>query len=168
MSISVPGVLVRNSLALSAEFAAVLLMRGSQPHWLPVMLALFALVSGLPNGTDAGFVHRTLLAVGAVLIALCGANAWDGHALRASGRVERVVEAGPDLRTDSGRDLGPLPTGMPPGGPAGRPVLVDPHGPAWTWGRERPSEPVYWEALTGGLVLAQTVSLTRLSRRWRG
>ncbi|MBT2450041.1 hypothetical protein J7F03_23795 [Streptomyces sp. ISL-43] len=113
MSISVPGALVRNSLALAAEFAAVLLMRGSQPHWLPVMLVLFAFASGLPNGTDAGFVHRTLLAVGAVLIALCGSNAWDAYALPADGRVE----------------------------------------------------PVLWEALTGGLVLIQTVSLTRVSRR---
>nr|WSX52386.1 hypothetical protein OG409_27710 [Streptomyces sp. NBC_00974] len=82
MSISVSGALVRNSLALAAEFAAALLMRGDQPHWLPVMLVLFAFVSGLPNGTDAGFVHRTLLATGALLIVLCAANAWDAHALR--------------------------------------------------------------------------------------
>ncbi|MET9856125.1 hypothetical protein ABZY57_24675 [Streptomyces sp. NPDC006450] len=77
MSISVPGALARNSLALAAEFAAALLMRGSQPHWLPVMLALVALASGLPHGTDAGFVHRTVLALGAVAIALCAARALD-------------------------------------------------------------------------------------------
>ncbi|MCX4777721.1 hypothetical protein [Streptomyces sp. NBC_01264] len=105
MSISVPGALARNSLAFAAEFAAVLLMRGSQPHWLPVMLGLVALVSGLPHGTDAGFLHRIGLALGAVAIALCAARAWDA----------------PD--------------------------------------------PLLWQILTGGLVLAQTVSLTRLSRR---
>lgn len=77
MSISVLGALVRNSLALAAEFAAALLMRGSQPHWLPVMLALVALVSGLPHGTDAGFVHRIVLALGAVAIALSAARALD-------------------------------------------------------------------------------------------
>ncbi|WP_328298111.1 hypothetical protein OG389_09995 [Streptomyces sp. NBC_00435] len=103
MSISVPGAVVRNSLALAAEFAAALLMRGSQPHWLPILLALFAFVSGVPNGTEAGFVRRTSLAVGAVLIVLCGARAWDG--------------------------------------------------------------PVLWEALTALLLLIQTISLTRLSRR---
>ncbi|WP_327307240.1 hypothetical protein OG730_30495 [Streptomyces sp. NBC_01298] len=106
MSISVPGALARNSLALAAEFAAVLLMRGSQPHWLPVMLGLVALVSGLPHGTDAGFVHRTVLALGAVAIVLSGARA--------------LGEA----------------------------------------------DPLHlWQALTGVLVLTQTVSLTRLSRR---
>ncbi|MGW6709229.1 hypothetical protein ACWGDE_30685 [Streptomyces sp. NPDC054956] len=160
MSISVSGALVRNSLALAAEFAAVILMRGPEPHWLPVLLALFAFVSGVPNGTEAGFVHRTVLATGAVLIALVGSYAWDDHTLRAEGRVERVVEAGGHLRTESGRDLGPLPVGS-----AGLRVLVDPHGPAWRWGTERPGEPVLWETLTGGLALLQTISLTRLSRR---
>ncbi|MFJ7265951.1 hypothetical protein ACIQV3_04660 [Streptomyces sp. NPDC099050] len=77
MSISVPGALARNSLALAAEFAAALLMRGFQPHWLPVMLGLVALVSGLPHGTEAGFVHRVVLALGAVAIALCAARALD-------------------------------------------------------------------------------------------
>lgn len=110
MSISVRGALVRNSLALAAEFAAALLMRGAQPHWLPVLLVLFAFASGLPNGTEAGFTHRTVLAVGAVLIALCGAEAWDARA------------AGTDRA-------------------------------------------VYWAALTAALALAQTVSLTRISRR---
>ncbi|MFE9564542.1 hypothetical protein ACFYM0_25955 [Streptomyces sp. NPDC006487] len=105
MSISVPGALVRNSLALAAEFAASLLMRGSQPHWLPVMLALVALVSGLPHGTEAGFVHRIVLALGAVAIVLCAARAW-----------------------------------------------------------EEP-EPLFWQVLTAGPLLAQTVSLTRISRR---
>ncbi|MFF3210462.1 hypothetical protein ACFYYB_07335 [Streptomyces sp. NPDC002886] len=105
MSISAPGALARNSLALAAEFAAALLMRGAQPHWLPILLGLVALVSGLPHGTDAGFVHRVVLALGAVVIALCAARAWDA----------------PD--------------------------------------------PLLWQILTGGLVLAQTVSLTCLSRR---
>ncbi|MCM1971410.1 MULTISPECIES: hypothetical protein [unclassified Streptomyces] len=77
MSISVPGALARNSLALAAEFAAALLLRGSQPHWLPILLGLVALVSGLPHGTDAGFVHRIVLALGAVAIALCAARALD-------------------------------------------------------------------------------------------
>ncbi|MFI5760710.1 hypothetical protein ACIA8F_07150 [Streptomyces sp. NPDC051563] len=77
MSISAPGALVRNSLALAAEFAAALLMRGSQSHWLPVLLALVALVSGLPHGTEAGFVHRIVLALGAVAIALSAAQALD-------------------------------------------------------------------------------------------
>ncbi|MET9468740.1 hypothetical protein ABZY44_28900 [Streptomyces sp. NPDC006544] len=112
MSISVSGALTRNCLALGAECAAALLLRGDQPHWLPVTLVLFAFASGLPNGTDAGFVHRTLLAAGALLIAPAAGHAWDAHA----------------PRTD---------------------------------------ETVYWEALTAGLVLAQTVSLTRLSRRRR-
>lgn len=102
MSISVRGALVRNSLVLAAEFAAVLLLRGEPSHWLPVMLGLVALVSGVPNGTDAGFVHRTVLAGGAVLVVLCGVRA-EGHAV--------------------------------------------------------------WQALTGVLVLAQTASLTRVSRR---
>ncbi|MBT2468774.1 hypothetical protein J7E97_13040 [Streptomyces sp. ISL-66] len=102
MSISVSGALVRNSLALAAEFAAVLLVRGDRPHWLPVMLVLFAFVSGVPNGTDAGFVQRTALAIGAVLIVVCGVRAWDE---------------------------------------------------------------VLWEALTGLLVLVQTIALTRVSRR---
>ncbi|MGW6688943.1 hypothetical protein [Streptomyces sp. NPDC054961] len=119
MSISVSGALVRNCLALAAEFAAALLLRGDQPHWLPVTLVLFAFASGLPNGTDAGFVHRTLLAAGALLIALCAARAWDAYAPRTDG-------------TDGADGA------------------------------------VYWEALTAGLVLAQTVSLTRLSRRRRG
>ncbi|AWZ04303.1 MULTISPECIES: hypothetical protein [unclassified Streptomyces] len=77
MSISVPGVLARNSLALAAEFAAVLLLRGDPSHWLPVMLVLFAFVSGVPNGTEAGFVLRTVLAGGAVLIVWCGVRAGD-------------------------------------------------------------------------------------------
>ncbi|MFD6887202.1 hypothetical protein [Streptomyces sp. NPDC059957] len=105
MSISVPGALARNSLALAAEFAAALLMRDSQQHWLPIMLALVALVSGLPHGTEAGFVHRIVLALGAVAIVLCAAQALDA----------------PD--------------------------------------------PLLWQALTGALILTQTVSLTRLSRR---
>ncbi|MCJ0868351.1 hypothetical protein [Streptomyces sp. AP-93] len=105
MSISVPGALARNSLALAAEFAAALLMRGSQQHWLPIMLALVALVSGLPHGTEAGFVHRTVLALGAVAIALSAAQAWDAP------------------------------------------------------------QPLLWQILTGALLLTQTVSLTRLSRR---
>ncbi|MCY0931077.1 hypothetical protein OTB20_33815 [Streptomyces sp. H27-H1] len=165
MSISVRGAVVRNSLALAAEFTAVMMMRGPEPHWLPVLLALFAFVSGVPNGTETGFVHRTLLATGAVLIALCGSYAWDDHALRANGRVERVVEAGGHLRTESGRDLGPLPAGGGAGGNDGLPVLVDPRGPAWQWSRTPPAEPVFWEAATGVPVLIQTVSLTRLSRR---
>ncbi|MGW1775955.1 hypothetical protein [Streptomyces sp. NPDC002104] len=105
MSISVRGALTRNSLALAAELAAALLLRGAQPHWLPVLLGLVALVSGLPHGTEAGFVHRTALALGAVAIALSAARALDT----------------PD--------------------------------------------PLLWQVLTGALALAQTVSLTRLSRR---
>ncbi|MFE2288331.1 hypothetical protein ACFXDJ_29710 [Streptomyces sp. NPDC059443] len=93
MPISIRGAVVRNSLALAAEFAAVLLMRGPAPHWIPVMLALFAFVSGLPHGTEAEFVPRILLASGAVLIALCGSYAWDDHALRADGRAEVFWEA---------------------------------------------------------------------------
>ncbi|WP_371615406.1 hypothetical protein [Streptomyces sp. NBC_00454] len=165
MPISVPGALLRNSIALAAEFAAVLLMRGPAPHWLPVLLALFALMSGLPHGTEAEFVQRMLLAIGAVLIVLCGSYAWDGHALRAYGRVERVVDRGTHLYTQSGRDLGALPLGGGGGGNDGLRVLVDPHGPAWQWGTERDPEPVFWEATTGGLALLQTLSLTSLSRR---
>lgn len=164
MPISVRGAVLRNSLALAAEFAAVLLMRGPAPHWIPVVLALVALVSGLPHGTEAEFVPRILLAIGAVLIALMGSHAWDEHALRANGRAERVVEAGGRLRTESGRDLGPLP-GIGAGGYNGLTLLVDPHGPAWQWSDVREAEPVFWEATTGGLVLIQTVSLARLSRR---
>ncbi|WP_330295897.1 hypothetical protein [Streptomyces sp. NBC_00503] len=165
MSISVPGAVLRNSLALAAEFVAIMLMRGPAPHWLPVMLGLVALMSGLPNGTDTEFVRRMLLAIGAVLIALCGSYAWDQHALRAYGRVERVVDVGTHLHTQSGRDLGALPLGGGGGGNDGLQVLVDPHGPAWQWGTEPDPEPAFWETVTGGLLLIQTISLTRISRR---
>ncbi|MFD9722555.1 hypothetical protein [Streptomyces sp. NPDC059072] len=66
---------------------------------------MVALVPGRPHGADAGFVHQTTLALGAVAIALSAARA-----------------------------------------------LYAP-------------EPLRWQALTGGLALPRTVSLTRISRR---
>ncbi|MCY0935361.1 hypothetical protein [Streptomyces sp. H34-S4] len=76
MSISVPGVLLRNVLALAAEYAALLLLRGAEPPWIPVLLALFAFASGLPNGTDTELVPRLLLAGNALLIAVAGRHLW--------------------------------------------------------------------------------------------
>ncbi|MGE7388330.1 hypothetical protein ACQKM2_22960 [Streptomyces sp. NPDC004126] len=172
----VSGALLRNCLLLAAEFGAVLLLRGPEWAWVPVLLGLFVVGALVSHGTGAEFVARTVLAFAAVGIAALGLSAWDRHALHDRGRVETavvvsrtMVEDGAThtpslrLRTEAGRDLaGPVALDLRPG--ARVEVTVDPDGPAWARG-PRPPEPLWQAAATAALLLLQTALLLRLSLR---
>ncbi len=170
------GALLRNCLLLAAEFGAVLLLRGPEALWVPVLLAVFVVGAAVPHGTDAEFVARTAVALAAVGVAVLGGITWDGQNLHDRGREETavvaeraVVEDGSGhspslrLRTDAGRDLpGPVSMDLPVG--ARLAVTVDPDGPAWSLGT-RPAAPRWEAAGTGTLLLLQTATLARLSLR---
>ncbi|MCX5378919.1 hypothetical protein [Streptomyces sp. NBC_00091] len=172
----VPGAILRNCLVLAAEFGAVLLLRGPEGAWIPVLLAVFVIGAAVPHGTGAEFVARTAVALFAVGIAAMGWITWDRHTLHDRGREETAVVASRTmtqdgstqtpslrLRTEAGRDLpGPVALDLQAG--ARLAVTVDPDGPAWSLG-PRPAEP-FWEATaTAALLLLQTATLTTLSLR---
>lgn len=174
----VPGAILRNCLMLAAEFGAILLLRGPEGFWVPILLGVFVLGAAVPHGTDAEFVARTAAAFAAVGIAVGGWLAWDQHVLHDRGREETAVVASRTmtqdgsgyvptlrLRTEAGRDLpGPLTMDLQEG--ARLAVTVDPQGPAWSPG-PRPPEPLWPAAATAALLLLQTATLTRVSLRRR-
>ncbi|MGW0389553.1 hypothetical protein ACWDYJ_01395 [Streptomyces sp. NPDC003042] len=171
-----PGAILRNCLLLAVEFGAILLLRGPEGAWIPVLLAVFVVGAAVPHGTGAEFVARTAVALVAVGIAVAGGITWDRHTLHDRGReepamvVERtMVEDGSShspslrLRTVAGRDLsGPVAMDLAVG--ARLKVTLDPDGPAWSLGG-RPAEPVWQAAGTGALLLLQTATLGWLSLR---
>ncbi|MEU9038757.1 hypothetical protein AB0D45_28180 [Streptomyces sp. NPDC048352] len=172
----VPGALVRNGCLLAAEFGAVLLLRGPEGAWVPVLLAVFVVGAAVPHGTGAEFVARTAVALVAVGVAVVGGVAWDRHTLHERGRAGTAVVASRTmvqdgstqtpslrLRTEAGRELaGPVALDLRPG--ARLAVTVDPDGPAWSLG-PRPPEPFWQAAATAALLLLQTAGVTALSLR---
>ncbi|MBT2405661.1 MULTISPECIES: hypothetical protein [unclassified Streptomyces] len=71
------SILVRNVLVLAVEFGAVLLLRGPDAApWIPALLAVFVVGSGVLHGTEAEFVPRFLVALAAVGVARLGSTAW--------------------------------------------------------------------------------------------
>ncbi|MEU9252429.1 hypothetical protein AB0D66_11360 [Streptomyces sp. NPDC048270] len=172
------GALLRNGLLLAAEFGAVLLLRGPEAPWVPVLLAVFVVGAGVPHGTDAEFVARTAVALAAVGVAVLGGTTWDRQTLHDRGREETAVVAERTvaedgsghtpslrLRTEAGRGLpGTVSTDLPVG--ARLAVTVDPDGPVWALGK-RPAEPLWEAAGTAALLLLQTAALAGLSLRRR-
>lgn len=170
------GALLRNCLLLAVEFGAILLLRGPEGFWVPVLLAVFVAGAAVPHGTDAEFVARTAVALAAVGVAALGWITWERQTLHDRGReetavvVERtMVEDGSvsspslRLRTEAGRDLpGPVSMDLPVG--ARLAVTVDPAGTVWSLGT-RPAAPRAEAASAAGLLLLQTATLARLSLR---
>ncbi|WP_369779010.1 hypothetical protein [Streptomyces sp. R33] len=70
------SMLLRNVLVLAVEFGAALLLREPGAPWIPVLLAVFVVGSGVLHGTEAEFVPRFLAALAAVGIAELGSRAW--------------------------------------------------------------------------------------------
>ncbi|MCY0942834.1 hypothetical protein [Streptomyces antarcticus] len=170
------GLLLRKCLLLAAEFGAVLLLRGPEGAWIPVLLAVFVIGAGVPHGTGAEFVARTALALVAVGVVVAAGAALDRHTLHDRGREEQAVVTSRTmvkdgaglspslrLRTDAGRDLpGPLASDLPVG--ARLTVTADPDGPAWTPGG-RPARPLWQTAATAALLALQTAALSWYSFR---
>ncbi|WP_329386779.1 hypothetical protein OG625_28790 [Streptomyces sp. NBC_01351] len=170
------GALLRNCLLLAAEFGAILLLRGPEGFWIPILLGVFVIGAAVPHGTGAEFVARTTVALTAVGVVGLGWIAWDDHTLHDRGREEVAVVASramledgsvysPSLRlrTEAGRDL-PGSVSMDLAVGARLTVTVDPNGPAWSVG-PRPSEPLGEATATAALLLLQTATLGRLSLR---
>lgn len=67
--------LLRNLLLLVVECGAVLLLREPVP-WIPVLLAVFVVGSGVLHGTDAEFTPRFAVALAAVGVAELAVRAW--------------------------------------------------------------------------------------------
>ncbi|MFJ3881755.1 hypothetical protein ACIPW5_30450 [Streptomyces sp. NPDC090077] len=174
----VSGAVLRNCLLLAAEFGALLLLRGPEGAWVPVLLGVFVIGAVVTHGTEAEFAARTVVAFAAVGIAVLAGVTWDRHALHERGRTETALVVSRTmtqdgstqtpslrLRTGAGRDLaGPVALDLQPG--ARLAVTVDPDGPAWALG-PRPPEPLWQGAGTAGLLLLQTAMLTGLSLRRR-
>ncbi|KMO95336.1 hypothetical protein [Streptomyces roseus] len=70
------SMLLRNLLLLAVEFGAALLLREPGTPWVPLLLAVFVVGSGVLHGTDAEFVPRFLVALVAVGVAELGGRAW--------------------------------------------------------------------------------------------
>ncbi|MFD7085789.1 hypothetical protein [Streptomyces sp. NPDC059918] len=70
------SMLLRNLLVLAVEFGAALLLREPGAPWIPVLLAVFVVGSGVLHGTDAEFTPRFLVALVAVGVAELGSRAW--------------------------------------------------------------------------------------------
>ncbi|WP_404960668.1 hypothetical protein [Streptomyces sp. 147326] len=171
-----PGALVRNCLLLAAEFGAVLLLRGPEGAWVPVLLAVFVIGAAVPHGTGAEFVARTAVALFAVGIVVLAGITWDRHTLHERGREETAVVASRTmvedgsghtpslrLRTEAGRDLpGPVALDLQAG--ARLTVTTDPDGGSWSLGG-RPDRPLWQAAGTAALLLLQTVTLGALCLR---
>ncbi|MFD3552849.1 hypothetical protein ACFWWA_12170 [Streptomyces goshikiensis] len=86
--------LLRNLLVLAVEFGAAYLLRSPDPApWIPVLLAVFVVGSGVLHGTDAEFVPRFLVAFVAVGVAwLGGAAAGEAtDSVPAAGAVTLLV-----------------------------------------------------------------------------
>ncbi|MEU7606713.1 hypothetical protein AB0B78_15690 [Streptomyces sp. NPDC040724] len=170
------GAILRNGLLLAAEFGAVLLLRGPEWSWVPVLLAVFVLGAAVPHGTDAEFVARTAVALFAVGIVVLAGITWDRQTLHERGREETAVVASRTmvedgsghspslrLRTEAGRDLpGPVTLDLQVG--ARLTVTTDPDGGSWSLGG-RPDRPLWQATGTAGLLLLQTVTLGVLCLR---
>ncbi|MCJ1681164.1 hypothetical protein MTF65_28195 [Streptomyces sp. APSN-46.1] len=75
------SMLLRNLLLLAVESGAAFLLRGPDPApWIPVLLAVFVVGSGVLHGTEAEFVPRFLIAFAAVGVAWLGGTAWEAPA----------------------------------------------------------------------------------------
>ncbi|MET9960604.1 hypothetical protein ABZ128_16410 [Streptomyces sp. NPDC006326] len=87
------SMLLRHLLVLAVEYGAVLLLRGPDgAPWIPVLLAVFVVGSGVLHGTEAEFVPRFLIALAAVGIAALGSRAWDApHPLSPSGAAAALL-----------------------------------------------------------------------------
>ncbi|MFD6937830.1 hypothetical protein ACFWAP_16960 [Streptomyces goshikiensis] len=85
--------LLRNLLLLAVEFGAAHLLRSPDPApWIPVLLAVFVVGSGVLHGTDAEFVPRFLLAFVAVGVAWLGGAAGEAtDSVPAAGAVTLLV-----------------------------------------------------------------------------
>ncbi|KOU25848.1 hypothetical protein ADK52_10720 [Streptomyces sp. WM6372] len=70
------SMLLRNVLVLAVEFGAALMLREPDARWIPVLLAVFVVGSGVLHGTEAEFVPRFLVALTAVGVAELGGRAW--------------------------------------------------------------------------------------------
>ncbi|WP_030155872.1 hypothetical protein [Streptomyces sp. NRRL S-244] len=70
------SMLLRNVLVLVVEFGAALMLREPDAPWIPVLLAVFVVGSGVLHGTEAEFVPRFLVALTAVGVAELGGRAW--------------------------------------------------------------------------------------------
>ncbi|MET9886964.1 hypothetical protein ABZZ20_28245 [Streptomyces sp. NPDC006430] len=70
------SMLLRNFLVLAVEFGAALLLRAPEAPWIPVLLAVFVIGSGVLHGTEAEFVPRFVVALAAVGVAELGSRAW--------------------------------------------------------------------------------------------
>ncbi|MFJ9647826.1 hypothetical protein ACWEPM_05165 [Streptomyces sp. NPDC004244] len=68
------SMLLRTLVLLVVEYGAVLLLRGSAP-WIPVLLAVFVVGSGVLHGTDAEFTPRFAVALAAVGVVALAARA---------------------------------------------------------------------------------------------
>ncbi|MEU2391676.1 hypothetical protein [Streptomyces sp. NPDC007369] len=72
---SIRSMLLRTLILLAVESGAVLLLRGTAP-WIPVLLAVFVVGSGVLHGTDAEFTPRFVVALAAVGVAELAVRAW--------------------------------------------------------------------------------------------
>ncbi|MFD7629659.1 hypothetical protein ACFV7Q_27165 [Streptomyces sp. NPDC059851] len=72
---SLGSMLLRNLLLLAVECGAVLLLRGPAP-WIPVLLTVFVVGSGVLHGTDAEFTPRFAVALAAVGVTELTVRAW--------------------------------------------------------------------------------------------
>ncbi|MCX4525362.1 MULTISPECIES: hypothetical protein [unclassified Streptomyces] len=99
------SMLLRNLLVLAVESGAAYLLRSPDPApWIPVLLAVFVVGSGVLHGTDAEFVPRFLVAFAAVGVAWLGAMAWDAtDSVPAAGVVALlVIQTGTLIRHSRG------------------------------------------------------------------
>ncbi|MFI6149805.1 hypothetical protein [Streptomyces sp. NPDC051109] len=70
------SMLLRYVLVLAVEFGAALMLREPDAPWIPVLLAVFVVGSGVLHGTEAEFVPRFLVALTAVGVAELVGRAW--------------------------------------------------------------------------------------------
>ncbi|MCC0098719.1 hypothetical protein K7B10_28895 [Streptomyces flavotricini] len=88
------SMLLRNLLVLAVEFGAALLLRAPDAPWIPVLLAVFVVGSGVLHGTDAEFTPRFLVALIAVGVAELGSRAWASpDAFQAAGTGAAILLA---------------------------------------------------------------------------
>ncbi len=88
------SMLPRNLLVLAVEFGAALLLREPDAPWIPLLLAVFVVGSGVLHGTDAEFTPRFLVALVAVGVAELGSRAWASpDALRTAGTGAAILLA---------------------------------------------------------------------------
>ncbi|MFD0271515.1 hypothetical protein ACFVGY_33830 [Streptomyces sp. NPDC127106] len=73
---SIRSVLLRTLILLAVESGAVLLLLRGPVPWIPVLLAVFVVGSGVLHGTDAEFTSRFAVALAAVGVAELTVRAW--------------------------------------------------------------------------------------------